>query len=198
MRFRRAIFVVLLLGGAASARADAADSAVTELTGGRCRFIADDGEVGDYALKRCPGRGGAAVFTEAGPARVALSFRWGKRRSENVVAGTSLGTTLEWRGSYDRKRFEPYAAIVRVIVRDDDSEVDGKFKTYNVLALLRVGGREACLMALIDETENAGAVALARATADADARSFACGKDRPKILGQPSRWAQKVLGPAAY
>jgi hypothetical protein len=194
MRFRRAILVVLLLGAATVARADAAESAVTELSGGRCRFIADDGEVGDYALKRCPGRGGATVFTEAGPARVSLSFRWGKHHSDNVVAGSSLGKTLEWRGSKERKRFAPHAAIVRVIVRDDDSEVDGKFKTYDVLVVLRIGRREACLMAVIDEAANAEAASLARRTADEDARSFVCNRDRPKVLGQPSRWTRRVIG----
>jgi hypothetical protein len=196
MIIARSVIAVLavLLGPIASASAGGQASATTELTGGRCRFIADDGEVGDYALKRCPGRGGASVYTEASPARVSLSFRWGKTRSADVVAGYSLGKTVEWRGLKKSGRFDPYAALVRVILRDDTVRDDGTFDTYNVLAIVRIAARAACLMAVIDEAANINAIVLARRTADADATAFACGKDRPKILGEPSLWAQKALG----
>jgi hypothetical protein len=164
-------------------------SVETELAKGRCRFIADDGEVGDYAEKRCPGLGGARVHTVARPSRVSLSFRWGKARAEDAVQSWSLGTRLEWRGSGTKQAFKPYAAIVTAIVRDQEAE-----KNYNVLAVIRIAPRDACLIVAIDEAGNKDALKLARATADRLAPTFACHKDQPRVVGEASAWAQEVVG----
>jgi hypothetical protein len=52
----RALALFLLtIAAVEPALAQSAQSLDTELVKGRCRFIADDGEVGHYALKRCPG-----------------------------------------------------------------------------------------------------------------------------------------------
>src|SRR5438045_9578938 len=115
----RALLLSLTLFAVFASAASAQPASVeTELVKGRCRFIADDGEVGDYAEKRCPGLAGAQVYTVARPSRVSLSLRWGRTKAENIVQSWSLGTKLEWRGTGRRNAFKPYDAIVLSIVRD--------------------------------------------------------------------------------
>jgi len=174
--YDRHVMIAML---AEPALAQAVTHVDTELVKGRCRFIDDDGEVGDYALKRCPGLAGARVFTVAAVSHVSLSFR-GKVKAENVVSGYSLGDKLEWRGIKSKQGFEPYAVIVRVIQRDPDKLTDEKEpeKRFNVLAVLRVEPRIACLMAVADETENKNALVLARAAADAEDDDFSSRFDR--------------------
>jgi hypothetical protein len=85
---RPAIPLALALAALAEpALAQAVTHIDTELVKGRCRFIADDGEVGHYALKRCPGLAGARVYTESGVTSLKLSFRWGKRKVEVINSG---------------------------------------------------------------------------------------------------------------
>jgi hypothetical protein len=134
---------------AQTAGAQPATSIDTELVKGRCRFIDDDGEVGHYALKRCPGLAGSRVYTEAGVHSVLLSFRWGRRKAVDVVKSDSIGTKLEWRGTGPRAAFKPYAVIVTIVVKDYDAD-----KNHNVLGVLRMEPRSACLMAVIDEDAN--------------------------------------------
>jgi hypothetical protein len=160
----------------------------TELVKGRCRFVADDGEVGHYALKRCPGLAGAQVLTEAGVNSVKLSFRWGKRKVEVVNSG-SVGTKLEWRGTKSRQGFKPHAVIVTIVVKEYPAE-----KRHNVLGVLRMEPRNACLMAVIDEAANEGALALARKTADSEAPSFSCATGKAKAVGAATQWTQEAIG----
>jgi hypothetical protein len=74
-------------------------------------------------------------------------------------------------------------------VRDHETD-----KTYNVLGVIRMEARNACLMAAVDEAANPNALALARAAADAEAPAVMCGQHKLKILGTASRWAQEVIG----
>jgi hypothetical protein len=161
----------------------------TELVKGRCRFIEDDGEVGHYALKRCPGLNGIRVFTIAGVNQVSLSFGWGKAKPKEIVENSSIGTSLEWRGIKARGGFTPYATVVRVIVKDHEAD-----ERHNVLAVIRMEKRNACLMAALDEPGNPDPAALARATADQDAPGFSCATGKPRVVGAPSWWAQAVIG----
>jgi hypothetical protein len=160
----------------------------TELVEGRCRFIADDGEVGHYALKRCPGLAGAQVYTEAGVTSVKLSFRFGKRKVE-VVSSGSVGTKLEWRGVKTRQGFKPHAVLVTIVVKDYPAETH-----HNVLGVLRMEPRNACLIAVIDEAANGDALALARKTADDEAPSFSCPNGKAKVVGAATKWTQAALG----
>ena len=180
----------MLLAGPAFAQS--ATSRTTSLE--KCRVIDDDGEVGDYTLERCPGLAGARVYMDWSASHTTLSFRWGKAKSGGGVTGYGLGGTLEWRGIKGRRGFAPYAIIVRVKLRDDNIRPDGEFKTNNVLAVIRIEKRNACLMVAIDEAENPDALSLARTTADAGAAKFACADGKPRIVGKPSQWAQRVIG----
>jgi hypothetical protein len=188
----RALALFLLTVAAVEpALAQSAKSVDTELVKGRCRFIADDGEVGHYALKRCPGLNGIRVYTTAGVNQTALSFQWGKAKPKEIVQNSSIGLKLEWRGVPGRQGFKPYATIVRVGVTDHEAD-----KKYDVLAVIRMEARNACLMAVIDEAGNNDALALARTTADAEAPAFSCARDAAKarVVGAPSTWAQHVIG----
>ncbi len=198
----RSLFLILVLILAASllsapafAEAPAPVSVVTPLNVKKpCRIVEDDGEVGDYTLVRCPGLGGSRVYTQASVANVALSIRWGKNDG-HLVNGYSLGETLDWRGIRTKTGFKPHAVIVRIIERDVNSMDDeGRTKTYNVLSVIRIGDREACPIAAVDEEANPDAPGLARAAADNDAPKFKCGRDKARIVGKPSKWAQEALG----
>ena len=189
MRANLPVLATVLLAGPALAQS--ATSRTTSLE--KCRVIDDDGEVGDYTLERCTGLAGARVYMDWSASHTTLSFRWGKAKSGGVT-GYGLGGTLEWRGLKGKRGFAPYAIIVRVKLRDDNIRPDGEFKTSNVLAVIRMERRDTCLMAAIDETENPDALALALATADAEAAKFACAKDKARIVGKPSQWAQQTIG----
>jgi hypothetical protein len=172
-----------------TATAQAVTSIDTELVKGRCRFIADDGEVGHYALKRCPGLAGSRVYTEAGVHSVSLSFQWGRRKALDVVKSDSIGTKLEWRGTGSRVRFKPHAVIVTVVVKDYDAD-----KNHNMLGVLRMEPHNACLMAVVDETANKDALKLARTAADQEAAAFSCKGGKPKLVGASTRWTGLALG----
>jgi len=92
----RTLLALLMMTLAGPALAETVTRIDTELVKGRCRFIADDGEVGHYAEKRCPGLAGARVQTVAGVNRVSLQFRWGKAKPRQVVESWSIGDKLEW------------------------------------------------------------------------------------------------------
>jgi hypothetical protein len=194
----RAILILLLAALATPSLAQAVAKIDTELTKGRCRFIADDGEVGDYALNRCPGLAGAQVETVAGAGNVALSFRYGRKLVKDVVREWSIGSKLEWRGTRNAKGFTPHASIVQLIVMDRDTMDRDKPEKHNVWAVIRMEPRNACLMAVIDASANPDALTLARNIADAEAPNTACvtGKDslKPKIVGTQTRWAKEAAG----
>ena len=185
MRLALAALAALAAGPALAQGA----SIETELAKGRCRFIADDGEVGHYALKRCPGLNGIKVYTTAGVNEVVLSFQWGKDKPKEILGNSSLGTRLEWRGTKGRGGFAPYAVILRVVVKNHEAD-----ENNNVLAVLKLEPRDACLMAAIDEPGNKDAAALARATADRDTAGFSCKSGSAKVVGADSYWAQQVIG----
>ena len=161
----------------------------TELVKGRCRFLADDGEVGHYALKRCPGLAGSRVYITAGVHDVVLSFRWGRAKPVDVFDRGSVGTKLEWRGTRDKQGFKPHAVLVELVMKEPDDD-----KTHNAWGVIRMERRNACLMAVVDQAANKDALALARATADAQAPGAACARIEPKIVGAQTLWAKRAVG----
>jgi hypothetical protein len=170
--------------------AAAAETRYTELVGGRCRFVSEDKETHEDALKRCPGHGGAELETFASHTRVSLSVRFSPRqRAEDVVAGWSLGRRAEWRGAVTNKGFEPYAAIVRVIYMEDAKPAG------QILAVLRIDAREAeaCAAAYVDARANKDANKLARDAADRIAPTFLCDSDKPTVVGAATRWTSAAL-----
>jgi hypothetical protein len=166
----------------------------TELVGGRCRFVSQDSQTGEDALKRCPGHGDLELETLSSHTRLSLSFRFSRtQRVADVVAGWSLGKTVEWRGVKANKGFQPYAAIVRVLMKDPEAttrRADGE-----VLAVMRVdpAEAEACVIAYVDARANKGANKLARSTADRLGPTYLCESDKPTVAGVPTRWTDALM-----
>lgn len=189
----RLLLPILLAAGPALAE-PMPETRFTELVGGRCRFISEDRQTRDDAVKRCPGHGGLQLETLASHTRTFLSVRFSpKQRIDNVVVGWSLGKTVEWRGVKANKGFEPYAAIVRVLMKDPEAptpQPDGE-----ALAVIRIDPREAeaCPVAYVDARANKAANRLARDTADRLALTHLCESDKPVVVGAATRWTAALL-----
>ena len=172
----------------------AAETRYTELVGGRCQFVSEDKRTGEDAVKRCPGHGDLEMETLASHTRVFLSILFSRtQRADDVVEGWSLGKTVEWRGAKGNKGFEPYVAIVRVLLKDPEAatrQPDGE-----VLTVIRVDPREAeaCAMVYVDARANKAANQLARDTADRLGPTYLCGSDKPTVAGTPTRWTDVLM-----
>jgi hypothetical protein len=188
------IAALALLLTAAAAQAQTPVSCYTELVGGRCKFVAIGQQTNEDQVKRCPGHGGAEVETLASHTRFHIGYRFSRTQAvKNVVVAWSAGKTIEWRGLKTNKGFQPYATIVRLLMRDPESEkpdADGQ-----VLAIMRFDAREAeaCAMAYIDARANKDPNALARATADRLGPEFDCRSDKPTVIGEKSRWTAELM-----
>jgi hypothetical protein len=189
----RAILIAVLTVLATSAMAQPVVSIDTELTKGRCRFIATDGEVGDYAMKRCPGLAGWRIYSEAKLRTVSLQFRKGNGKLVEAASNDTIGTKLEWRGTRDRKGFTPHAVIVQLVVKEYSNQAD-VLAGHNVLGVLRMEPKNVCLMAVIDEAANPDALTLARTAADKDAPALSCNNLKPGIVGAETAWAKQAIG----
>jgi hypothetical protein len=191
----RLVLPALLLA-ASAAQAQAPVSRYTELVGGRCKFVSIDKQTNEDQVKRCPGHGGAEVETLASHTRLHVSFRFSpKQVAKDVVVAWSAGKTIEWRGPKAKKGFQPYAAIVRLLMKDPESEktdADGQ-----VLAVIRFDPREAeaCALAFVDARANRDPNALARATADKLGPEFDCRSDKPSVVGEKTRWTTELIKP---
>jgi hypothetical protein len=185
--------VVLL---ASAAQGQTPQSRYTELVGGRCRFVSIDRQTNEDEVKRCPGHGGAEVETLASHTRLHVSFRFSaKQAAKDVVVAWSAGKQVEWRGLKANKGFEPYAAILRLLMKDPESdkpEPDGQ-----VLAVMRFDPREAeaCAMAFVDARANKDPNALARSAADRLGPEFDCRSDKPSVVGEATRWTAELTKP---
>jgi hypothetical protein len=168
----------------------------TDLTGKACRFVSGAKTADDDAVKRCPGHGGAEVETLAGHTRLRLSYRFSESQvARDVVVAWSAGKTLEWRGLKTNKGFQPYATILRLLLKDPESarpEADGQ-----VLAVMRFDPREAeaCVIAYVDAQANKDPNRLARTIADRDGPTFDCESDEPKVVGAETRWTAELMKP---
>ena len=116
-----------------------------------------------------------------------LGLRWPKQADYQFVAeGWSIGQKLEWRGP-SKGAFRPDSAIIRVILDDEDA------RKHQVLAVLRIENRKACLITAIDMTANKQPYELAQQAADEKAASFVCGKSEAAATGEPTPWTKQVL-----
>ncbi|MCZ7642848.1 MAG: hypothetical protein M5U33_09215 [Pseudorhodoplanes sp.] len=145
-------------------------------------------DVEDYGTWRCPGLGGLIVWLSAGDQRMSISFGTGARQAQRAPAATSpfaafnsvYRGTVEWRGvrAADGK-MRPFATIMRWSVRtQQDAERDDGRSTGEVLVVTRLDPGGVCHVGFVDARGSA-ANARARTIADAHARSFRCGRDRP-------------------
>ena len=140
--------------------------------------------VEDYGDWRCKGYAGVPMWLGAGDQRMFVSF--GPKAKDEPAAEETLAPfndfykgTVEWRLS-DGK---PFATIMRwnyKLAR----EIDKRTASGRVLVVTRLPPGAVCHVGYVDALSNANANELAREIADKHARGFACGKDKPVILGR--------------
>jgi len=193
-----ALLAAVALSGPAShgARAAEAQSLYTSLANKDCHFLpmGRGEEDAEDQRKFCPGAGGIKVIVSALGRRVRIGFAWGdgkKQRSKpSVVEAWSAGEKVEWRGLKEADGFKPYAATVRMIFPKDDGPQAG----HQLLAVMRVGPDQACLLSVIDLTANAQGYELARSMAN-QAPGIECASHRPQAEGIATEWTQRLLQP---
>jgi hypothetical protein len=167
-------------------------------------------DVEDYGSWRCRGLDGTAVLIGAGDQRTTMSF--GSHARDEPAAGQTLQGfneayqgDIEWRFVPERgRRTRPFAAIVRwrtTLPEQTDGKEPGTVHGQ-VLVVTRLGPGGVCHVGYVDALANRNANELARRIADARARAFRCGVDKPLIAGETgpgfssSADAEKVdLGP---
>lgn len=185
------LYVSLLWIGPALA-AEPMTSRYTSLMGPECRLAQrqPSGDEVDEEVKRCPGLGGFDVVLFLDHAQTAMTLAPRAARGEpETVRAWSVGERIEWRGRSPRGAFRPEAAIVRLKMNREGSPVVAR----QILAVMRVDERRACLVGLIDMTSNASPYDLARKMADRHAADHQCGRDRPRALGLPTPWTDRLL-----
>lgn len=174
------------------ANATEAENRVTSIENKACTF-APTGDPDDQS-KRCPGLGGAIVLVSAFETRVRIGFDWRGNPAVKpvpaVVEAWSAGEKIDWRGRTGPAGFVPYAATVRMLFPKDDGPQVG----HQVLAVMRVGHGDACLVGVVDLQLNADGYDLARGLAD-EAPGFTYGKDRERAAGAESEWTKRLLQP---
>jgi hypothetical protein len=86
---------------------------------------------------------------------------------------------------------EPIAIIQRWQLADQaDQDNNGRPRDKALLIVTRLSPGGACHVAYVDAAANPNANELARKAADETARSFVCGKDPVKIIGNSGRAVQ--------
>jgi len=117
-------------------------------------------------------------------------LRNGEDTGLRLGAGYDVGEKLEWRGRRRDQKFEPEAAILRLIERTGD-------KTYaSVLAVLRVEDGKICPAAWLDVEATPHANAVARQIADDAAGKFHCGSDAARVIGNDTELVQETIARA--
>jgi hypothetical protein len=82
-------------------------------------------------------------------------------------------------------KLRPFATIARWNMQlAADKELDHPASSGRVLIVTRLAPGGVCHVGYVDAVLNANANDLAREIADKHARTFACGKDKPVILGK--------------
>lgn len=171
--------------------AETIGSTYTSTAPGDCRVRSAGNGVDDSTVRVCPGKNGLIVLISEDDLRETVSV--GRNRlaaSKEPAAQTWFGPfnsttdTVEWRAANGR----PYAIIQRWHIADNaDQDKDGRPIAKQMLAVTRLAPGPVCHVAYVDVAANPDANELARKAADELARSFKCGKDAVKVVGNSGR-----------
>ena len=157
---------------------------------GGCRVVekAPEGD-GQWVRLSCQGLGDTPVLVAEGDARVSLDYgavsapgAW-----ESFSGFNRVNETIEWRLAAGR----PFATIHRWFVDD------GKGGERQVLVVSTVAGSgsgSSCMVGFVDANANPSANLIARGLADAEARGFRCGVDRPGFVGTTTATTPQPTG----
>ena len=140
----------------------------------------------DGGAWRCEGVEGYPVYVAEGDLRqfVSVGADAEKRRAATQTLGSfntifeprSNRATIEWRFVRPDGKLLPYAIIVRFHANRDGNKSD-------VLVVFKVTETETCHVAHVETASKDDAIALARAIADREARTFDC-RNEPRIHGR--------------
>ena len=164
-----------------------------------CRVSSVGNGVDDSTIRVCPGKAGLVVVISEDDLRETVSVGRGRAAAAREPAAqswfgpfNSTTHTVEWR-ALDGK---PFAIIQRWHIADTaDEDKDGRPIAKPLLAVTRLPPGAVCHVAYIDVKANPDANELARKAADEGARSFRCGKDKVKLIGERGRAVELAKKP---
>lgn len=119
----------------------------------------------------------------------AVSATDGRQVAIDGLAGKT--TTIEWRGTTHGSVFEPYAAIIRVLVLDarqrqemiEQGSPPPSARRAQILMVTRLGREGSCVVAYVDAQANPQPNDLARAAADTAGKATTCPVTHVEIRG---------------
>ena len=157
MKLHLPILAGILLAGLPAAAAPQRTSQYTRTD--KCRTIERNEEEGGWSVQVCPGLGGYRLRVTEGDLRqnVVVQFpgkgnRRGGERSLALAEATgsggfsSIGETVEWRGSGAGRAFRPDALILRYIVVENPEQPE---KPASYLLTVSLANRRPCVTAKV-------------------------------------------------
>ncbi|MDX8432662.1 hypothetical protein RFN25_04330 [Mesorhizobium abyssinicae] len=187
----RAVLIPLVLAGLCqAAHAGDISSVYTDLDWEKdCVTYAQAAEgEGDWASLACSGYRGYPVLIGYDDARESLFYGFPSSDMTSVWESFSglntAGPRVEWRIETNGDVALPFA----VIHRREVSKPDGEDKPIQVLVVAKVAQpdtQQGCTVGLVLATGNPQANDQARKLADEKAKTFACGKDKRVLIGNP-------------
>lgn len=185
--------VTLAIASAATIRSNAQTigSSYTSTAPKDCRIVDRAKDLDDSTTRVCPGKAGYVVLISEDDLRETVSVgrnRFGASKEPAAQAWfgpfNSTTATVEWRAANGK----PFAIIQRWHIADNaDEDKDGRPIAKQMLAVTRLAPGPVCHVAYVDVQANPDANELARKAADELARSFKCGKDEVKVVGNSGR-----------
>ncbi|MBR0744825.1 hypothetical protein JQ582_12875 [Bradyrhizobium japonicum] len=156
-----------------------------------CRQIGKPSELDGSTMRVCPGKNGLIVLIAEDDLREIVSVGRNRKAAAEEPAAkvwfapfNSSEATVEWRSAGAK----PFAMIQRWHIADStDPDKQGRPNTKAMLVVTRLPPGPVCHVAYVDAIANPTANELARKAADDFARSFTCGKDEVKIMGNSGR-----------
>jgi hypothetical protein len=184
----RFLIAILALTASAAVHAQTGapiESAYTQFNARVCRHTAGK-DAEDYGTWLCPGYRGISVWLHAGDQRMNVSF--GPNAASEPAAGETIAHfndaykgKIEWRlERLPGGKTRPFATILRwnYMIDEDDRRASGR-----MLVVTRLGPGGVCQVGYVDARANPNANSVARELADAKARGFRCGVDKPMRVG---------------
>jgi hypothetical protein len=179
------------------ANAQTIGSSYTSTAPKDCRGTGARNSFDDSTSRVCPGKAGLVVLIAENDLRETVSVGRNRSTAAKEPAAqawfgpfNSTTTKIEWRALGAR----PFAIIQRWHIADNaDLDRDSRPNAKPMLVVTRLPPGGVCHVAYIDVQANPNANELAREAADTVARSFNCGTDTVKIIGEGGRAVQLAL-----
>jgi len=173
------------------ANAQTIGSSYTSTAPKDCRVRSAKNGVDDSTIRLCPGKAGFVVLIAEDDLRETVSVGRNRAAAAKEPAAqawfgpfNSTSTTVEWRA----RDGKPFAIIQRWRIADNaDPDKDGRPTAKPMLVVTRLPPGGVCHVAYVDAQANVDANGLARKAADEIARSFKCGTDTARIIGESGR-----------